>query len=204
MSGRHTLIFVDKPLVVAIAAKVVGVLTSHAKGRHARAGANWLISAGVEATETTSEQYDIREMLPEDLIYYIYPDILEKHDKISTILPKMSTGVKDSLVPGDVISISGQLNFSQIPELENHSPFQSTEINLPIISFHGENCIVAELKDDGYNLPIYLPELAKYQVVYCHDQPVEITGIVKWVPPYSPGGAGSLNLAIRSAAVWLR
>jgi hypothetical protein len=204
MRESHTLIFVDRALATAIAAKVVGVLKSHSEGRNKKVGANWLISAGLEATETTSEQYDLREMLPEDLMYYIYPTIPEKHDKISSLLPKMTTGTNNSLAPGDVVSVNGRLLFRGFSPVEGHSPFQDTDVDLPLISFHGEKCIVAELFDDSYKIPVYLPDSAKYQVVYCNNQPVEITGITRWVPPYSPGGAGSLNLAIRAAAVWLR
>lgn len=201
---KHTLIYVDRALAIAIAAKLVGVLRTRSAGSKTTAGVNWLVSAQVEDSAGTSEQADIREMLPEDLMHYIYPQIGERYDKLDSVLTKLATGTKDSLIPGDVVSISGKLHFPQLASIGSYSPFQDIDVDLPSVQFHGEACLVAELKDESYILPVFLSEVAKYQVSFCHDQPVEITGIVRWTPPYSPGGAHALNLALRGAAVWLR
>lgn len=200
----NILVYVDQPLAVALAAKLVGILTTHTDGQHSRAGINWLISAGVETTQTGSYQNDVREMLPEDLIYYLFPKISERYESVSTSLDKLATTSSESLVPGDVISICGSLNFPHMNEDINFSPLENIELDLPSVSFHGERCIVAQLSDSQYKIPVYFPDISKYQVIFCQNQPVEVTGIVRWVPPYSPSGARALNIAIRVAALWLR
>ena len=70
--------------------------------------------------------------------------------------------------------------------------------------FHGETCFTGILEERGFRIPVYFLESAKNQVCFSVNQPVEVTGIVRWSPPYSPGGAHSLSLAVRVAALWLR
>jgi hypothetical protein len=201
----HTLVFVDRPLAVAVAAKLVGVLTTHTNGFTTRTSLNWLISAGMDEQNADTRQVDIREMLPEHLLYYVYPHIDSFFPSINTqLLDKLATGPSGGFIPGDVLSVCGTLRLHNIDAVPPVSPFDPVELNLPTTVFHGEVCIPVELKDSNYTLPVFIPENAKYQVAFCHNQPVEITGIVRWAPPYSPGGARSLNLAIRIAALWLR
>lgn len=202
---RNTLVYVDHNLIVAVAAKLIGVLKTQGQGHKSSAKLNWFVQVGHESSVTTTEEVDIRQMLPEDIVYLLYPHIQEKHANVEPVLSRFTTGTRDSLIPGNVVSIKGKLIFKDLgTQTETHEPFSNVDINLPSHSYHGEKCIVAELHDGGYRLPVYIPEVAKYQTCFCHNDPVEVTGIVRWHPAYSPGGAGSLNLAIRCAALWLR
>ena len=202
---ENTLIYVDSKLSISIAANLVGVLSSSEQTQSNKIGVNWLLTSSIGVEESSTTQKDIRELLPEDLVYLFYPHIVQKFDNLENALPLLNTTSPDSLKPGNVVSLKGKLVFNELGENPpSFSPFTPQDVNLKSFFFHGEECIVGELHNSNYKIPVYLPSLSKYQVVFCHNQPVEITGIVRWSPPYSPGGASSLNLTIRCAAVWLR
>lgn len=203
---KNTLIFVDRQLSISIAANLVGVLQTNTVTDSTNASVSWLVRVGFDQGEATTNQLDAREMLPEDLIYYFHDYIENRFTNLEEALPKLSTGASASFIPGNVISINGVLRFNDLEIPENYSPFSPVEIPINKVMFHGEECIVAELRGDNgsYRIPVFLPVSSSFQVLFCQNQPVEITGVLRWIPPYSPGGASSLNLAIRAAAVWLR
>jgi hypothetical protein len=202
---NNTVVYVDRTLAVAIAAKLVGVLQTQTEGANRSASFNWLVSAAVGSQNTSARASDVRELLPEDLIYFLYPHIKERHASVEPVIGRLSSGAGDAFTPGTPISICGELSF---PSLENlptaYKPYEGVEIDLPQVTFHGEKCVVAQLKSGAFVVPVFFEEAAKYQVAFCHEQPVEVTGILRWTPPYSPRGGRALNMAIRSAALWLR
>lgn len=204
MSPRSVLIYVDRAFSISIAANLVGITKTISKSATTRIAVNWLISAGADDGSITADQIDIREMLPEDLVYYFQDKIKNRFESLKDLIPQLSTGVSSSLIPGNVVSVCGKLFFKDLAMASNFSPFEPFDVDLKSSIFHGEECIVAELKTEDYRIPIYLPVSSKYQVAFCHNQPVEIMGIVRWTPPYSPGGSSSINLAIRCAVIWLK
>lgn len=201
---ENTLIYVDSKLSIAIAAKLVGVLSSSGKSQSNKIGINWLITSSIDEEHSSTTQVDIRELLPEDLVYLYYPHIDQKFEDLEKAIPLLNTTSSGSLKPGNVISIKGKLIFHEFDSiLPEFLPFSPEDIELKSYFFHGEECIIGELCGTNHKIPIYFPAISKYQIAFCHNQPVEITGIVRWSPPYSPGGASSLNLVVRCAAVWL-
>lgn len=200
----NTIVYVDRPLAIAIAAKLIGVLQTQTQGTTKSASLNWLITTNLGSQSSTARGSDVRELMPEDLVYHFYDAISEKHDKIEQIIGRLSTGTENGFIPGTVISIKGKLVFPDLTLPAAISPFTSPDIDLPTLIFHGEPCIVGQLKSDDYVIPVYFTESAKYQIVFCNNQPVEVTGVLRWVPPYSPNGGRAINLAIRCAALWLR
>ena len=205
IATNNTLVYVDRPLANAIAAKLIGVLHSNSVGGKRSVSVNWLVGGEVGAESSQGTSFDIRELLPEDLVYQFFPLVKERHTTLESALPKLTAGTGSGLLPGSPISIQGKLRVPEFTdELLALSSTPPGEIGLPSRPFHGEPCVGAFLVSSDYSIPIYFAESAKYQIPYCHDQPVEVTGVLRWVPPYSPGGAKSLNLAVRCAALWLR
>jgi hypothetical protein len=202
----NIIVFVDRQLAIAIAAKLVGVVRTQSDTNGIDSGINWLISATYKSEGTVAHESDIRELLPEDLIYLFYPRIQERYDSLEEIIGRLSTGADNSYLPGMVVSIKGRLKFPGIDgaTIKASSPFSDVEINLPVKTFHGERCVVAKFVSGDYVIPVYFSETSKDQVVFCNNHPVEVTGILRWVPPYSPGGGRSLNLALRCVVLWLR
>jgi hypothetical protein len=201
----NTLVYVDRPLAIAIAAKLVGVLQTQTEGSTKTASFNWLVSAGVGAQNMSAKASDVRELLPEDLVHFLYPHITERHSSIESIIGKLSAGAGDAFPPGTVISVQGKLSFPDLGGLsQGYSPYKHADVEIPQVMFHGESCIVGKLESGAFVVPAFFTESSKYQVVFCNDEPVEVTGVLRWTPPYSPKGSRALNLAIRCAALWLQ
>lgn len=201
---KGIILYVDRSLAIAIAANLVGVLNTKGQSRTEKVGFNWLVSAGQDDAWANTSQLDIREMLPEDLVYYFYNKIPYRYENLESLLPKLTVGTSDSLLPGNVVSVKGSLFFPNLTLNANNSPFEEVELDVKKHIFHGEECIVAELKNGDYKIPVYLPYSSRFQVLFCQNQPVELTGVVRWIPSYNPNGSRSINLALRCAVVWLK
>lgn len=202
----HTLVYVDRQIAVAMAVKLVG-LEQHKQSVNTGAGGfNWLIQANVEHSESTGIMTDIRELLPEEVMYVIYDAIDDeyKYNNVESCVRGMEQRGDCQLLPGRPISVSGLLHFPDLQALDSYDPYNPPDVEMRTFNFHGERCFAGVIHGDGFKLPVYFHESAKEQVAFANDNPIEITGIVRWSPPYSPSGASSLNLVIRVAAVWLR
>lgn len=202
----HTLVYVDRNLAVAMAVKLVGLQHHSSKTEGAGGSFNWLIQAYVSRDDSLGITTDIRELLPEEVIYEIYEAIDDeyKFNRVATCVEKMAESGEKRLLPGRPISVQGVLRFPNLAKVTDYNPFDPPDIQVKTFKFHGEQCFIGEIHGEGFRMPIYFDEAAKAQVAFCDENPVEITGIVRWSPPYSPKGARSLNLVIRAAALWLR
>jgi len=202
---KNTLVWVDRQLAASVAAKMAGVLQTKGSNFKTRGAVNWLIAAELSSERSSSITADIRELLPEDLIYHFYEYIPDRGIQVSQIASRLSTSSKDGYKPGTVVSIEGNLLFPKVKfGRQKITPFDQPDIEVPEVHFHGDLSIGAELTSDKYTLPVFFPAASKYQILYCNQQPVEISAVLRWVPPYSPGGAASLNLALSPFALWLR
>lgn len=204
--NMHTLVYVDREMAVAMAVKLVGLEIHKQKTNTGTGGFNWLIQAYVAHGETTGIVTDIRELLPEEVMYEIYDAINAeyKYSNVESCVRGLEQRGDRQLLPGRPISVSGLLHFPEIKKITSYDPYNPPDIEMRTFNFHGERCFAGEIHGEGFKLPIYFHESAKEQVTFADDNPIEITGIVRWSPPYSPRGASSLNLVIRAAAVWLR
>lgn len=202
---ERVLVWVDRPLAIAAAAKMAGVLRTKGSAAGGKAGLNWLVSTEVSTLESDAITSDIRELLPEELMYHFYSLISMRPNSVDAALPYLTANSKNGALPGAVVSVPGRLSFPGLPEkLPEYSPYSHVDVAIPTAVFHGETTIVAKLSTAEYSVPVFLGESARHHVLFCNNQPVEVTGILRWVPPYSPGGARSCNLAIRCFALWLR
>lgn len=200
----NTTIYVDQKLIIAIAAKLVGVLRQESKGTSGSISLNWLIQSSVSADNGIDISRDVRELLPEDVVHLVYNHIQNKYINVSKCVDAMANVGDDQLFPGSVLSVQGGLSFPDLNNIPQYDPFNPPNINVRTFSVHGESCFAGQLASDGFVLPAYFLESAKDQVAFCSNEPVEILGITRWSPPYRPGGAKSLTKIIRVAAVLLR
>lgn len=200
------LVYVDAKLVSAIAVKYVGMELGRTSGREISGSWNFLIQGEVSGAESSSVMRDIREMLPEDIVLAVVSQIptSQVFGSVSQAVDSLSRTGEDRLVSGAAVRLRGKLVVPNIVQTLDFDPFDPPDLDLPVVSFHDEKCFVAKLLGDDFELPVYVPVGAKSQVVYCHDNPVDVMGIVKWSPGYSPRGSRSLNLAVRVVALWLR
>lgn len=200
-TSPNILVYVDRPLAIAIASKLVGVLSGESEGRQAKVGFNWLVSTEAVSERASSRQQDIRELLPEDLVYAFYDLISPRGTSLTEAIDLFATPTS---LPGRVLSVEGRLHLANL-RLRRPEPTiePATDVEIPSVVFHGQSCVFGELQTDRHSIPVYFPEQAKFQIGFCDDQPVEITGVLRWVPPYSPQGGRSCNLALQCAALWL-
>lgn len=200
------LVYVDAQMVRAITAKLVGSELRRDKGNTLTARWSFLIQTSISTGESSSIMNDLREYLPEDIVHELYPKISDdrRFDDVSSAVNYLSTHGLGALVPGNAISISGNLSLPGVGETLEFDPFQPIDIEFPTFKFHQEDCFAGILNGGGYQLPVYFLKEAVNQVAFCHGHPVELTGIVRWSPGYRPKGGKSLNLALRVAAIWLK
>lgn len=200
----NTLVYVDKQLAVAIAVKLIGLLLGQSERERKGITLNWLIGGSISVDEAKSAVQDLREMLPEDIIYSIYEKIPHKFNNVEDTVRALAMSDENRILPGEVLTLPGQMTFPRVELPSSFDPFEPQDIDVDVFNFHGEKCFASKLVQGGFSLPTYFLESAKQEVVFSNEQPVEVTGIVRWSPPYSPGGAASLNLVIRVVALWLR
>lgn len=188
-----------------MAVPLVGLQSQKAVQSDRSASFNWIIQGQVSRGNTASVLQDIREMLPEELVHALYDAMPAARRAVTPkdAVSLMERTGDDRLLPGNPLSIEGELQIAGLSNLDGYDPFKPQPIELDTFNFHSEPCFAGQLRGSGYRLPVYFDEKAKAQVAYCHESPVELTGIVRWCPPYSPKGASSLQLALRVAAVWL-
>jgi hypothetical protein len=198
-------VYTDRDLTIAMAVPLIGVQSERLVEHDQTAGFNWLVQARIGRGESSSVMQDIRELLPEELAHAVFDAIPDERKELSVkdAVAMLSATGEARVLPGRPMSITGLLHINELVELSKFDPFDPPPIDLKTFNFHGETCFAAELQGDNYRLPVYFGDASRAQVAYCHTNPVELTGVLRWCPPYSPRGAASLQLALRVAAVWL-
>ena len=200
---KNILVFVDHPLAIAMASKLVGVLQSRTEGRQAGATFNFLIGGSASSQKGSSVQQDIRELLPEDLMYMLYEHIEVKAGTVADVVDELHAPT--GFLPGKPVSVQGRLEFPElVAAAGTPSPFASADVQLPTHTFHGQKCIVGSLESGGFNVPVFFPESSKFQVAFCDGYAVEVTAILRWVPGYAPSGGRTANLAMQCAGLWIQ
>lgn len=193
----NTLIYVDSSPLLAIATKLVGSTITQARGESGQVGLKLFASAALSSQESRQVQRDLALFLPEDLMYEVFPLITDRFENLDAAKTRLTTGPDHGFRPGAVVSVGGVLRRSRDRKEGDHGELEEVE-------FHGESALAAGLQSDELRLPVYCPRPARQQLEAQLGEPVELTGILRWVPPYSPGGSSSWNLALRVVAVWLR
>jgi hypothetical protein len=202
----NTLVYVDRELAVAMAVQLIGLESQQSRKRGVGGAFNWIVQLNVADETASSVTVDVRELLPEDVMHRTYEALdpsVKFADVGQCVTCLVETGEK-AIPPGHPISVAGTLTFPTIDLPAVFDPFDPPDIELRTFLVHGEKCFAGQLEGNGFRLPIYFPEVARMQVPFFHDEPVEITGVVRWSPPYSPKGSRASNRLIRAAAVWLR
>ncbi|WP_424970630.1 hypothetical protein [Dinoroseobacter sp. S76] len=200
------LVYVDGETIRSIAVKYVGMEIGRTSGREISGSWNFLIQGEVSGAETNSVMRDIRAMLPEDIVLAVVPNLPSEvvFSSVGEAVEAFAQSGENRLVSGAAVRLRGRIVVPNHDETLEFDPFAPPKLELPVVTFHDEQCFVVRVEGDDYRLPVYVPEAAKSQLVFCHDNPVDLLGIVKWSPGYSPRGGRSLNLAVRAVALWLR
>src|SRR5450759_1978707 len=118
----NTPVYVDKNLVTAIAAQLVGLRLDKSSTTSKGFSLNWLIQSNMAIDETTGVGRDIREYLPEHVLYMIYPELQFKFENVESCIEVLSKGGEDRLLPGMSLAVKGILQFPDV-KISNFDPF---------------------------------------------------------------------------------
>jgi len=196
-------IYIDKNLLAAIGVDLIGMMLDQTKAKGGSVGLNWLIQSNISVDTSSTVGRDIRELLPERILYMVYPEVTNRFDTVEKFIERTTSSSPKSLLPGEAVLVKGTLSFPDMPA-PSFDPFSPPDLTVRTFSVHGEKCFVGRLEGNGFKMPVYFLEEAKQQVCFCHQMPVEVLGIVRWSPAYSTGGARSLNYIVRAGALMLR
>lgn len=196
----NTLIYVDRQLIVPVAARLVGSSVSAGKNVDVRGGLSWMVAASTGYSEEIATEVQIADLFPEDVFWFAYDQIVTRQLRVSEFCDKISR--REVVVPATV-SVFGTLELEgEVPT--SYNPFDPPSFEPPgYYDVGGVRCFLGKIvAADGFAVPVYFREEAASQVYYAHKKPVEIVGVVKWAPTYEVGGY-SINAVLLDVAVLL-
>ena len=197
----NTLLYVEKDMILPIAAKLVGGAVTSGAIDEARVGFNWFAAASAGHSEEYAAEVKMSELFPEDVFHYVYPFIRHRRLKINEFCG-MAEG--RDVVPPEVVTVNGVLRIPGVTPDKSYTPFDPPDLDQPkIYRVYGYRTFVAELDSgDGFSIPLYVFADAVDLVYYAINKPVEVVGVLKWSPTFEVGGH-MVNCILLCAALLL-
>lgn len=196
----NSLVYVDKVLVVPMAAKVLGSSITIGKKGSAEAGFDWFATAKVGFEYNHDIQANIVDFFAEDIFNMSYAKLSEKNLAVNLFCANVQAS-KYAL--SDIVSINGMLEVPGVT-VEKYDPYDPPEIQLPkTYKVNGIDCFSARITSEGFILPLYFPVTSKEVVCYCVNKAVEIVGVLKWSPAYEVSSY-ALNQTVLAVALLLQ
>lgn len=196
----NSLVYVDKLLVVPMAAKVLGSSVTIGKKGTTETGFDWFATAKVGFEYNHDIQANIVDFFAEDIFNMAYKKLKEQNLSVKSFCANVQAS-KYSL--SDIVSINGKLEVPGV-SVGKYDPYDPPEIVLPkTYKVNGTECFTARIEADGFVLPVYFPITSKEVVCYCINQPVEVVGVLKWSPAYEVSSY-ALNQTVLVVALLLQ
>jgi hypothetical protein len=199
--SNNTLIYVDKDLIVPIAARLVGTSISASAGEEVSGGLDWIVAATAGYSKERTAETDVAKLFPEDVFNYAYPKI----GQVRLSIRDYCAGVSERAIrPPEVISVIGSLHISGIDTLK-YDPFNPPKIDLPDqYRVYGYRTFSGALEAEGFSVPVHFLADSAELVFYANDKPVEVVGVVKWAPSYETGGYALSGILLCAALLLAR
>jgi hypothetical protein len=198
-SQANTLIYVDKDLILPIAARLVGTSLSSSSAKGGASGLNWVVAATGSYSREKGTEIEMAKLFPEDIFHYCYQHI--EHQAL-TARSYASAAANHQLVPPNVVSVTGVLRIEGSGP-STYDPFDPPKIDPPNqYRVYGYRTFSARLETDGFAVPIYFLANSLDLVFYANNKPVEVVCVTKWSPSYEVGG-NTLNIIMLCAALLL-
>jgi hypothetical protein len=197
--STNTLIYVEKELILPVAARLVGTSVSTSSSEDFSGGLDWVVAASAGYSSERSAETDVAKLFPEDVFHYAYPRI--ERTRIS--VRDYCAAINDRTIrPPDVLSVTGRLEIGGLSEA-TYDPFDPPRVDLPNqYRVYGYRTFSAALEAEGFTIPIHFLADSAELVFYANYKPVEVVGVVKWSPSYETGGY-TLNGILLCAALLL-
>lgn len=197
----NSLIYVEKRLIVPIAAKLIGSSLSSGTSSAKSAGFSWYLAASMESSSEKGAETKIAELFPEDILIHVYDHIQHSKMTVRDLCENITT---HKLEPASVVSIAGTLHIPGV-KLGAYNPFDPPDISIDkTYRVYGETCFPAEVEKDGFKFPVYFLIDSKEIVCYSNEKPVEVIGVLKWSPSYEVGGYAINQIMLAAALLLLR
>lgn len=196
----NSLVYVDKNLVVPLAAKLLGSTITISKGGSADAGFDWFFQsrAGIEYNKEI--QTNIVDFFAEDIFTMAYDKIENKNLPVKEFCKNVQL-MKYAL--SDIVSIKGILTIPDIT-VGQYNPFDPPQISIPhIYKINGIECFIGRLSYEGFEVPVYFPLCSKDLICYCVNKSVEVVGVLKWSPTYEVSSY-AMNQTVLGVALLLQ
>jgi hypothetical protein len=199
-SFTNTLIYVDKHLILPIGVKLVGSSLAARSSEQFSGGFSWVLAARLGYAQETGADMYLADLFPEDIFAYAYTEIRDRNLSVQQFAEAVSGR---NIVPPDVVTIAGTLRFPDVtPQVYN--PFRPPKIEIPDQHrVYGYQCFTGIVERDGFEVPVYFLVESAELVLYAHNKPVEVVGVLKWSPSYEVAGH-ALNGIMLVAALLLR
>ncbi len=196
----NTLVYVDKFLVVPMAAKVLGSSVTIGKKGSTEAGFDWFATAKVGFEYNQDIQANIVDFFAEDIFQMAYKKLNDKENTVKQFCANVQNG-QYSL--SDIVSINGVLKVTGV-NISKYNPYDPPEISLPkTYKINGTDCFAGRIINEGFELPVYFSVASKEVVCYCIDKAVEVVGVLKWSPAYEVSSY-ALNQTVLAIALLLQ
>ena len=197
---QNSLVYVNKNLVVPLAAKLLGSTITIAHGTNAEAGFDWFFQSKASVEYNKEIQTNLIDFFAEDIFLMAYEKIENNNIPVKEFCKNVQL-MKYSL--SEVVSIKGILSMPDISVSEKYNPFSPAPISISqIYKINDIECFIGRLSLDGFEIPIYFPLCSKDLVCYCKNKPVEIVGVLKWSPTYEVNSY-AMNQTILAVALLL-
>lgn len=196
----NTLIYVEKQLILPVAAKLVGSSLASGETKSHEAGFSWYVAAALGYSEETTKETRVAELFPEDIFRFCYSSIEHQSLSISELCRKVT---QHEVHPPEVATLTGRLTFPDI-EVGAYNPFDPPPIDFGrTYHVYGYDCFTGVLDDNGFSLPLYF--LTDSADIVCHadGKAVEVVGVLKWSPSYEVSGY-AMNAVVLVSALLLR
>ena len=200
-----SLVYVDKELIIGLAAPYLGSEMHAVKELSVSGGFNWLLQAEVSKTQSQSVIVNIRDMRSDA----IANKLLEKVPssiKFSDV-DKCTKYIKDCESEdniGKLVVVNGVLNIPDKNGVTFNPLSPSPTENIKSFKFREYECFACELTCDGVKFPVYFKKDAYDLLCYCSSKSVEIIGSLEWVPFYEVGKDRTINTILFGAAIWVK
>lgn len=131
--------------MIAIGTQLVGLRRDQSSTTTRGLSLNWLIQSNLALEETDGIGRDIREFLPEHLLYMIYPELKCKFENAENCIEALSKGGEQRLLPGEPLAVKGILQFPDVT-ISNFDPFSPPDIDVSTFWIQAKSVLLAVLK----------------------------------------------------------
>src|SRR5262245_26500439 len=134
----RTLVYVDKALVLAIGALLVG--SSQSKQVGAGGSLNMLLTTHVDLNSGITRE--LKDLLPEQICYRFYDKMPHRFEDTKEATLALANYEHNHIMPGTPVAVCGILSFPELASVGTYDPFHPPSIDVETFEVYGDRCFV--------------------------------------------------------------